>query len=212
MHKIGHRMRARSAEAGYTFVELLVVSTIIIILASAVMPLAKVTATRQREVRSAAGAARDADGDRQVQGRRRPRPDFAARAEGGRRRLSAGPADARRRRGGGQRRHRPQAEVSAPRSRRSDDARAPSGGCAPIRTTPTRHGGADRTSSTSSRRSRARRSTARSTGTGEESGNRESDRVLVEIAGSTDATQSDAIQLPIPSCPYRSHRASRSSS
>jgi general secretion pathway protein G len=38
-----------SADAGYTFVELLVVSAIIIILASAVMPLAKVTATRQRE-------------------------------------------------------------------------------------------------------------------------------------------------------------------
>lgn len=35
--------------SGYTFIELLVVSTIIIILASAVMPLAKVTATRQRE-------------------------------------------------------------------------------------------------------------------------------------------------------------------
>ena len=34
---------------GYTFVELLVVSTIILILASAVMPLAKVTATRTRE-------------------------------------------------------------------------------------------------------------------------------------------------------------------
>lgn len=37
------------AESGYTFVELLVVSAIIIILASAVMPLARVTATRQRE-------------------------------------------------------------------------------------------------------------------------------------------------------------------
>jgi len=37
------------AQDGYTFVELLVVSTIILILASAVMPLAKVTATRQRE-------------------------------------------------------------------------------------------------------------------------------------------------------------------
>jgi general secretion pathway protein G len=50
MYKIGHRMRvANRAEAGYTFVELLVVSTIIIILASAVMPLARVTATRQRE-------------------------------------------------------------------------------------------------------------------------------------------------------------------
>jgi general secretion pathway protein G len=34
---------------GYTFVELLVVSTIVLILASAIMPLAKVTATRQRE-------------------------------------------------------------------------------------------------------------------------------------------------------------------
>jgi general secretion pathway protein G len=39
---------ARSAR-GYTFIELLVVSTIILILASAVMPLARVTATRQRE-------------------------------------------------------------------------------------------------------------------------------------------------------------------
>ena len=37
------------AEAGYTFVELLVVATIIMILASAIMPLAKVTARRSRE-------------------------------------------------------------------------------------------------------------------------------------------------------------------
>ena len=36
-------------ERGYTFVELLVVSTIVLILASAIMPLAKVTATRTRE-------------------------------------------------------------------------------------------------------------------------------------------------------------------
>ena len=36
-------------ERGYTFLELLIVSAIILILASAVMPLAKVTATRQRE-------------------------------------------------------------------------------------------------------------------------------------------------------------------
>ena len=35
--------------SGYSFVELLVVSTIILILASAVMPLARVSATRQRE-------------------------------------------------------------------------------------------------------------------------------------------------------------------
>ena len=36
-------------ERGYTFIELLVVSAIVIILASAAMPLAKVTATRTRE-------------------------------------------------------------------------------------------------------------------------------------------------------------------
>jgi general secretion pathway protein G len=39
----------RSAERGYTFIELIVVSAMILILASAIMPLAKVTATRQRE-------------------------------------------------------------------------------------------------------------------------------------------------------------------
>jgi general secretion pathway protein G len=44
------RAVARSAEAGYTFIELVVVTAIIIILASAAMPLARVTATRQREV------------------------------------------------------------------------------------------------------------------------------------------------------------------
>ncbi len=46
--------RARGAgrwgEGGYTFVELLVVATILIILASAAMPLAKVSAQRAREV------------------------------------------------------------------------------------------------------------------------------------------------------------------
>jgi general secretion pathway protein G len=53
----GHDNRLRSAarwgdgrlDAGYTFVELLVVATIVMILASAVMPLARVTATRTRE-------------------------------------------------------------------------------------------------------------------------------------------------------------------
>jgi general secretion pathway protein G len=40
----------RRGARGYTFVELLVVSTIVLILASAIMPLAKVTARRQREV------------------------------------------------------------------------------------------------------------------------------------------------------------------
>jgi general secretion pathway protein G len=37
------------AERGYTFIELMVVSAIVLLLASAVMPLARVTATRQRE-------------------------------------------------------------------------------------------------------------------------------------------------------------------
>ncbi len=40
---------APGTQAGYTFIELLVVSTILLILASAIMPLARVTATRQRE-------------------------------------------------------------------------------------------------------------------------------------------------------------------
>jgi general secretion pathway protein G len=39
----------RQSRGGYTFIELLVVSTIIMILASAIMPLAKVAARRQRE-------------------------------------------------------------------------------------------------------------------------------------------------------------------
>jgi general secretion pathway protein G len=41
--------RVLECERGYTFVELLVVCTIVMILASAIMPLAKVTARRQRE-------------------------------------------------------------------------------------------------------------------------------------------------------------------
>src|SRR5262245_9935828 len=41
--------RGPSAERGYTFVELLVVSVIVIIMAAAVMPLAKVASRRQRE-------------------------------------------------------------------------------------------------------------------------------------------------------------------
>lgn len=42
--------RIRSdAERGYTFIELLIVTTVLIVLASAVMPLAQVTSQRQRE-------------------------------------------------------------------------------------------------------------------------------------------------------------------
>jgi general secretion pathway protein G len=43
------RVSRLAAARGYTFIELLIVTTIIIILAGAVMPLARVTATRQRE-------------------------------------------------------------------------------------------------------------------------------------------------------------------
>ena len=42
-------MNTRSAERGYTFVEVLVVTTILLILASAVMPLAQVMSQRTRE-------------------------------------------------------------------------------------------------------------------------------------------------------------------
>ena len=42
-------MRRLRSQRGFTFVELLVVTTILIILASAAMPLAKVTMQRQRE-------------------------------------------------------------------------------------------------------------------------------------------------------------------
>ena len=43
------RRRGLGRESGFTFIELLVVTTILLILASAVMPLAKVTVQRQRE-------------------------------------------------------------------------------------------------------------------------------------------------------------------
>ncbi len=43
------RARVRRCQRGFTFIELLVVSTILLILASAVMPLARVTVQRQRE-------------------------------------------------------------------------------------------------------------------------------------------------------------------
>ena len=49
MQGSGRRLGAGIAAKGYSFVELLVVASIIIILASAIMPLAKVTAQRARE-------------------------------------------------------------------------------------------------------------------------------------------------------------------
>ncbi len=65
----------RSAERGYTFIELMVVSAIVMLLASAAMPLARVTATRQREaelrralreVRSAIDKYKDAADSQQI--------------------------------------------------------------------------------------------------------------------------------------------------
>ena len=44
------RARSAGSSRGFTFIELLVVSTLLIILASAIMPMAKVTMQRQREV------------------------------------------------------------------------------------------------------------------------------------------------------------------
>ena len=42
-------MTGRGSDAGYTFIELLIVTMILMVLASAVMPLAQVTSQRQRE-------------------------------------------------------------------------------------------------------------------------------------------------------------------
>ena len=47
--KTSHFFKRSRGQRGYTFIELLVVSTMILILASAIMPLARVTATRTRE-------------------------------------------------------------------------------------------------------------------------------------------------------------------
>jgi general secretion pathway protein G len=46
---LGIRHLSSRRDRGFTFVELLIVSTILLILASAIMPLAKVTSTRSRE-------------------------------------------------------------------------------------------------------------------------------------------------------------------
>ena len=43
-------LRSIRADSGFTFIELLVVTTIILILASAIMPLSRVTVQRQREM------------------------------------------------------------------------------------------------------------------------------------------------------------------
>ena len=68
---IGQAMDVRRA-GGYSFVELLVVTTIILILASAVHAAGPGDDPAEARSRAAARAARDADGDRQVQGRGGP--------------------------------------------------------------------------------------------------------------------------------------------
>jgi general secretion pathway protein G len=50
MRGLRTRMRRDGTNRGYSFIELLAVTSIILILASAIMPLVKVTMTRQREV------------------------------------------------------------------------------------------------------------------------------------------------------------------
>ncbi|MGE0392823.1 MAG: type II secretion system protein [Vicinamibacterales bacterium] len=44
------RCRVRDRVAGFTFIELIIVTTIVMVLASAVLPLSQVTARRQREI------------------------------------------------------------------------------------------------------------------------------------------------------------------
>ena len=139
--------------AGFTFIELLVVTTILLILASAVMPLAKVTMQRQREaelrrslreMRTAIDKYKDAVdtgliGGIDVQaGSEGYPPDLETLVEGVR------PAnDATR----------AQAEVPAAHPDRPDDETRPSGACARTRTSRTPPRGAARTSTTSTRKS-----------------------------------------------------------
>ena len=147
-------------------------SGIIIILASAVMPLAKVTATRQREaelrralreMRTAIDKYKDAADLQQIgpleikAGSEGYPADLDTLVEG-----VAANNDATGRK----------LKFLRRVPSRSDDPQAPNGDCGRIRTIPTRRGGAVRTSSTSTRRSKERRSTAPSTETGSEIGNR----------------------------------------
>ena len=82
-----YRRERPAREPAITFVELLVVAALVMILASAVMPLAKVTATRTARGRVAPRAARNADGDRPATrmpptSARSPRREFKVGAEG----------------------------------------------------------------------------------------------------------------------------------
>ena len=68
----------RAEQDGYSLVELLAVTVVLLVLASAVMPLAKVTVQRHARGRAAPVAARDAHRHRPLQGRRRSAADRRA--------------------------------------------------------------------------------------------------------------------------------------
>ena len=95
--------RCGHVERGFTFVEMLVVVALVAVLASAVMPLAKVTMQRQREGELRRVVAGDAHGDRPLQGRRGPGLDSGdahpARQRRAIRRISKRWSSASRRRG-----------------------------------------------------------------------------------------------------------------
>ena len=112
-----------AAARGYTFVELIVVTTILMILASAVLPLAQVTSQRQKEAELRRSLREMRTAHRPVQGRRRRGTDSDDRARAGQRGISPGSRDARRGRQRRRRRQRPEAEVPAAGPDRSDDER-----------------------------------------------------------------------------------------
>ena len=156
-----------SAREGYTFIELIIVTTIVLILASAILPLARVTAQRTREaelrralreMRTAIDKYKDAADTGQIGslevkvGSEGYPPDLQTLVDGV---AAANDVTGRK------------LKYLRRIPHRSDDARARNGANGPIRTSPTRRAGEARTSSTSTRRSTARGWTARSIGTGD---------------------------------------------
>ena len=78
-----------NGERGFTFIEMIVVTTILLVLASTVMPLAQVTMQRQREAELHRALREMRTAHRQVQGRRRSGSHPVNRTRAGQRRLSA---------------------------------------------------------------------------------------------------------------------------
>ena len=157
---------AAVVERGFTFVEMLVVVALVAILASAVMPLARVTMQRQREIelrralremRTAIDRYKDAVDQGAIPATKvRPGsegypPDLET--------LVVGVEAAGQGIGA-------QAQVPAPHPDRPDDPRAGVGHARRTTTSRTPSRGAARTSTTSTARAKAPRSTARSTRTG----------------------------------------------